>query len=71
MSKVIIQQGLTKHSLWLREGDMDFLKSYFPSKASKICRKLVSNFVDETKREMEAGTHSVVETEAQMGIDDV
>lgn len=37
----------TKHTIWLRPGDMDKLKEHFPRKgASAAIRQLVSNAVD-------------------------
>ncbi len=38
---------LHKHTLWLRQGDMAFLKEHFPRLgASAVVRKIVSEFVD-------------------------
>lgn len=42
---------LTKHTLFLREGDMTILREKFPSTGgSVIIRKLVARFVDDLNR---------------------
>lgn len=41
---------LTKHTLFLRDGDMDYLISAMPKgRASFAVRKVVSDFVDKLK----------------------
>ena len=48
---------LQKHTLHLREGDMEYLKAVLPKgKASHAVRKLVSNFVDHIRRATEKDT---------------
>lgn len=45
-------EPLTKHTLHLREGDMDRLKSLYPEVgAAYVIRKLVSNFLDRDNKE--------------------
>ncbi len=42
---------LHKHTLFLRKGDFDFLADRFPRlSASRVIRKVVSNFVDKLDR---------------------
>lgn len=44
----------TKHTMWLREGDMEFLKSRFPAiGGSAVIRAIVSDFVDKLDRPIE------------------
>jgi hypothetical protein len=63
MARIHEREDKTKHTIWLRRGDMDFLTSNFPNKASIIIRRLVSNFVDETKRGMADATQTVKESD--------
>jgi len=43
-------ENLTKHTLFLREGDMDYIISAVPKgKASYAIRKVLSNFVDKLR----------------------
>ena len=44
------KEALTKHTLYLREGDYDFIRDTYAAKgvpAALIIRKIVSRFVDE------------------------
>lgn len=46
---------LTKHTLHLRKGDWDRLRSLFPEiSTSLIIRKIISNFIDKDERKTEA-----------------
>lgn len=62
MPRVKEEEDLTKHTMWLRRGDIVFLKDHFPNKASKIVRRLIAHFVDQTKLEM-AEANKTVEAE--------
>jgi len=43
-------EQLTKHTLFLREGDMDYLISAMPKgKASYAVRRVISSFVDQLR----------------------
>ncbi len=43
-----MSDNLTKHTLLLREGDFEFLRTYFPKKgASAMIRKVTSKLVDQ------------------------
>lgn len=47
----MIQPSHTKHTIWLRPGDMEKLRDRFPQKgASFVIRKLVADFVDRLDR---------------------
>ena len=39
------KEGLTRHNILLRAGDMDAINEKFPRKASEIIRNLVRKFV--------------------------
>lgn len=45
------KNNLTKHTLFLRQGDMGFLRDHFPRLgASEVIRRVVSKFVDRLDR---------------------
>lgn len=57
------KNGLQKHTLFLREGDMEFLKEILPTgQASHAVRTVVSNFVDKI-RNMPLEEQSVTPTD--------
>lgn len=59
MPKIKEEEDLSKHTMWFRRGDVDFLRQHFPQKASKIVRRLISNFVDTTRAEMTEASKKV------------
>jgi len=40
---------ITKHTLNLRKGDMEYLRGMFPSQASEVIRALVSRYIDDLR----------------------
>lgn len=45
------KEGLTKHTLWLRDGDYPYLIDNLPPRqAAHAVRKLVANFVDGVRK---------------------
>ena len=65
MPRIKEEEDLSKHTMWLRRGDVDFLREHFPQKASKIMRRLISNFVDTTRKEMAEHSASVKPEDGQ------